>query len=43
MRNSNFSAHAATLRNFLQVSGDVRSTDEAIALLQKSPLAATVV
>ena len=37
------SAHTATLRNFLQVSGDVRTTDEAIALLQKSPLAATVV
>jgi ureidoacrylate peracid hydrolase len=37
------SAHTATLRNFLQVSGDVRSTDEAIALLQKSTVAAAVV
>jgi ureidoacrylate peracid hydrolase len=37
------SAHTATLRNFLQVSGDVRSTEEAITLLQKSTVAAAVV
>jgi nicotinamidase-related amidase len=37
------SAHAATLRNFLQVSGDVRTADEAIALLQKSATAAAMV
>ncbi len=36
-------AHAATLRNFLQVSGDVRTTDELVELLQKGQVAAAVV